>query len=80
MNRQISLENDTFRAVIIGVVTLLHHLLLGLAGIAAGAVIPTGVFLRTILLEALTTTLVFVLATRLLRKQKLLRLPSFSHE
>jgi rod shape-determining protein MreD len=80
VNRQISFDNEIFRAVIIGVVTLLHNLLLGVAHVYAGRIVPPGIFLRIILLEPLFTTLVFLWLSKFLKNQKVFRIQLFPHE
>jgi rod shape-determining protein MreD len=80
LNRQISFDNEIFRAVIIGVVALLHNILLGLIPVYTGRIVPPGIFLRIILLEPLFTTLVFLWLSKALRDQKVFRIQLFPHE
>ena len=59
VDRQVPIDHDAIRVILVFTITLLHHTLRGLFSLWAGRQIRPGIFLRIIFLEAIYTTLIF---------------------
>ncbi|MFH1458618.1 MAG: rod shape-determining protein MreD [Candidatus Omnitrophota bacterium] len=60
LNRQVPIDHDLIRLIIIFVITFLHQTLRGLVLVGLGRGISAGIFLRIIFVESIYTTLVFL--------------------
>jgi len=65
---QISTEENYVRLAIVLVISLLNNLVIGLQSIAAGNIIPPGIFLRNLIIISLYTSLLAPLVFKLTKK------------
>lgn len=68
LSRQISTEEDFLRWAIVLVAALLNNFIIGLQGIAAGNIIPPGIFLRNLIIVSVYTTLLSPLIFKLTKR------------
>jgi len=57
--RKIAIDNNLMRLLLVGVITLLHNLLMGLIFVYCGVAIPFGVLLRVLIFAPLLTSIFF---------------------
>lgn len=67
LSRQISLEENLLRLVLIFVIALLQNIITGLALVYSGNFIALGIFLRIVLLGSLYTAVAFALVSRIIK-------------
>lgn len=68
LSRQISTEEVYVRLAIVLAVALLNNLVIGLQSVAAGGIIPPGIFLRNLILISVYTTALSPLVFKLTKK------------
>ena len=66
--REITIDNNMMRILLIAVVTLFHNLLTGMILIYFGEVVPFGVILRVLILSPILTSIFFIPVFKLVRK------------
>ena len=60
LNRQVPIDQDLIRLILIFVITFLHHMLRGLILVWLGQQIRSGIFLRILFVESIYTTVVYL--------------------
>lgn len=68
VNRQVPIDDELARPILIFVITFLHHTLCGLMLVWLGRQIRSGIFLRIIFVEPIYTTLVFLWVFKLVER------------
>jgi rod shape-determining protein MreD len=68
LSRQISTDENYVRLAIILAVALLNNIIIGLQSVAAGNIIPAGIFLRNLILTSVYTSLLSPLIFKLTKK------------
>jgi len=63
--KEITIDYDFMRIVLVCIVTLFHNIIIGLTLIYSGNFVPAGIFLRIVIIEAIYTTLVSIPLLRL---------------
>ncbi|MFH0826655.1 MAG: rod shape-determining protein MreD [Candidatus Omnitrophota bacterium] len=68
LNRQVPIDQDLIRLILIFVITFLHHMLRGLILVWLGQQIRSGIFLRILFVESLYTTLLFPMVNKFVQR------------
>ncbi|MCX5707275.1 MAG: rod shape-determining protein MreD [Candidatus Omnitrophica bacterium] len=68
LSRKISLDDNWMRLLVVLIVALLDNIILGLSRVYAGSVIPLGIFLRTVFLSSIYSTLFFPAVFQLIKR------------
>lgn len=68
LSRQISTEDDYIRLTIVLVAALLNNFIIGLQSVAAGNIIPPGIFLRNLIIVSVYTMALSPLIFKLIKK------------
>lgn len=68
LSRQISTEENFLRLAVVLVIALLNNLIIGIKSVAAGNIIPSGIFLRNLVIASVYTSLLSPLIFKLTKK------------
>lgn len=69
LSKNISLDNNLMRLFLVFIVTILHNTITGLIFIYSGKLVPLGIFLRIVSIEAIYTALILPLVFRIIKQR-----------
>jgi len=69
LNRQISIDNNILRIIIIFVITWFHNAISGSLLVYTGSIIPLGIFLRIVFLESIYTAIALPWVLKFIEKK-----------